>query len=37
MKKKDRAAISGDMDDDKVRLREEIALQISALEDMKIM
>ena len=32
-KKADFAAISGEMDDEKVRLREEISMQISALKD----
>ena len=32
-KKSDFLAIDGDMDDDKVRLREEISMQISALND----
>ena len=36
-KKADFAAVSGGMTDHKVRLREEISAQISALNDMKIM
>jgi formate C-acetyltransferase len=36
-KKADFEAIAGEMDDDKVRLREEVSLQISALNDIKIM
>lgn len=36
-KKADFEAISGEMNDDKVRIREEISLQISALNDIKIM
>jgi formate C-acetyltransferase len=33
----DKAAISGEMNDDKVRHREEISAQIQALKDIKIM
>ncbi len=36
-KKADKAAISGDMSDEKVRLREEVSMQIQALEDIKKM
>lgn len=36
-KKADKEAISGDMTDDKVRLREEVSMQIQALEDIKKM
>ena len=36
-KKADFEKIAGEMDDSKVRLREEISLQISALNDIKIM
>lgn len=36
-KKADKEAISGEMTDDKVKLREEIAMQIQALEDIKTM
>lgn len=37
MKKQDKESVSGDMSDDKVRLREEVAMQIAALEDIKTM
>lgn len=37
VKKADFASIQGDMDDAKVRLREEITAQVNALQDMKIM
>lgn len=36
-KKEDKAAIEGDMTDEKVRLREEVAMQIQSLEDIKVM
>ena len=36
-KKADKAAISGEMNDEKVRLREEVSMQIQALEDIKKM
>jgi formate C-acetyltransferase len=36
-KKSDFEAIAGGMNDEKVRLREEISLQISALKDIKVM
>jgi formate C-acetyltransferase len=36
-KKADFEAIAGEMNDDKVRLREEVSLQISALNDIKTM
>lgn len=36
-KKEDKTAITGDMTEEKVRLREEVAQQIRALEDIKLM
>ncbi|MDD3262682.1 MAG: formate C-acetyltransferase [Candidatus Absconditabacteria bacterium] len=36
-KKEDKNAIGGDMIDEKVRLREEVSMQIQALEDIKTM
>lgn len=36
-KKQDKEAIGWDMSDEKVRLREEVSMQIQALEDIKIM
>jgi formate C-acetyltransferase len=36
-KKADKLAISGDMNEHKIRLREEVSMQIRALEDIKIL